>query len=116
MPSDANAIAFGDVVLVPFPFTDQSSAKRRPAVVISATEYNARRPDVVLMPVTSQLRGDGRAGDVMLSEWESAGLLKPSAVKPIIATFERSLLIRRLDSLAEDDRDLLKQALAEMIG
>jgi len=49
MPSDAGAMAFGDIVLVPFPFTDQTAAKRRPAVVISAEGYNARHPDVILM-------------------------------------------------------------------
>ena len=38
---------FGDVVLVPFPFTDQSTTKKRPAVVVSSADYNARRPDVI---------------------------------------------------------------------
>ncbi|HEX8483777.1 hypothetical protein [Sphingomonas sp.] len=34
MPSEADDVGFGDVVLVPFSFTDQSGTKRRPAVVI----------------------------------------------------------------------------------
>ncbi|MFZ1643162.1 MAG: hypothetical protein WAV07_17370 [Candidatus Contendobacter sp.] len=32
--------AFGDVILVPFPFTDQSATKQRPTVVISSSRYN----------------------------------------------------------------------------
>jgi PemK-like, MazF-like toxin of type II toxin-antitoxin system len=36
---------FGDVVLVPFPFTDQTTNKKRPAVVISSDVYNAEYPD-----------------------------------------------------------------------
>ena len=31
---------FGDIILVPFPFTDQSTSKKRPAVVISSSSYN----------------------------------------------------------------------------
>lgn len=46
----------GDVVLVPFPFTDQSGAKKRPAVVVSGNRYNASRRDLVIMAITSQVR------------------------------------------------------------
>jgi mRNA interferase MazF len=35
--------SFGDVILVPFPFTDQSRAKQRPAVVVSSARYNTER-------------------------------------------------------------------------
>ena len=44
---------FGDVVLVPFPFTDQSTTKKRPAIVVSSQTYNSERPDVIIMAVTS---------------------------------------------------------------
>jgi len=45
---------FGDIVLVPFPFTSQTASKKRPAVVVSGGTYNQTRPDVVVMAVTSQ--------------------------------------------------------------
>jgi hypothetical protein len=48
------AYGFGDVVLVPFPFTDQTGTKKRPAAVISSSAYHRERSDVVLMAVTSQ--------------------------------------------------------------
>lgn len=38
---------FGDVVLVPFPFTDQSTTKKRPAVVISSDDYQQQRLDLI---------------------------------------------------------------------
>ncbi len=39
----ATRFAFGDVLLVPFPFTNQAGAKQRPAVVVSSNSYGAQR-------------------------------------------------------------------------
>jgi mRNA interferase MazF len=59
--------SFGDVVLVPFPFTDQTASKKRPAVVVSADAYHQRRQDVIVMAVTSQiLRPAGVLGEVLI--------------------------------------------------
>jgi mRNA interferase MazF len=89
---------FGDVVLVPFPFTDQSATKKRPAVVISSNAYNAERPDLVIMAVTSQLRPTNSFGEVVVDQWQQAGLLKPSAIKPVITTIEKGLVIKAMGS------------------
>jgi mRNA interferase MazF len=95
---------FGDVVLVPFPFTSQAESKRRPAVVVSNRAYNSSKPDVVLMAVTSQPRPTAHLGEVWVANWRSAGLIKPSTVKPVFATIEQSLVIRKLGALDADDR------------
>jgi len=115
MPS-TTAYSFGDVVLVPFPFTDQSAAKRRPAIVISASSYNRERPDVIIMAVTSQMRAAGAVTDIQIKEWKEAGLLKPSVVKPIITTIEQSLVLRRLGRLQARDQDLLQQTLTTILA
>lgn len=47
---------FADIILVPFPFTDQSTTKKRPAVVISSKAYNTKRPDLIIMAMTSQIK------------------------------------------------------------
>ena len=47
---------FGDVVLIPFPFTNQTTTKRRPAVVVSSTTYHRNHPDLILMAITGQIR------------------------------------------------------------
>ena len=89
----AAPFAFGDMVLVPFPFTSQAASKQRPVLVVSSSAYSLERPDAVLMAITSQLRPSPAAtgvnwGEVWLADWQTAGLLKPSAVRPIFATFE----------------------------
>jgi mRNA interferase MazF len=113
---DSAAITFGTIVLVPFPFTDQTTAKQRPAVVISSPAYNFARPDIILMAITSQLRASAAYGEVWIKAWQGAGLLKPSAIKPVIATLEQTLIIRTLGTLARDDQQLLRRAIGTLIG
>ncbi len=91
----------GDILLIPFPFTDQSSVKQRPAVVISAESYNQSHLDIILAPITSQIKGT--PDDVLLLDWQNAGLLKPSAVKPILSSFDTKLVRRQLGNLSSRD-------------
>ena len=107
---------FGDVVLVPFPFTDQTASKKRPAVIVSNLGYNQVKPDVVVMAVTSQFRPSPALGEVWIDQWQAAGLLKPSAVKPVFATIEQSLIVRPLGKLAATHRIALKKAIAKILG
>lgn len=94
--------SFGDVVLVPFPFTDQSSSKKRPAVVVSSGAYHQATLDLIVAAITSQPHGD-RLGEVTIAEWQAAGLLKPSVVKPVLTTLDRRLVLKRLGRLGETD-------------
>ena len=107
---------FGTIVLVPFPFTSQSASKRRPAVVVSSQAYNETKPDVVVMAVTSQIRPTPAMGEVWISGWQAAGLLKASAIKPVFATLEQRLVIRQLGTLAPADRELLRAAIGQVLG
>ena len=107
---------FDDVVLVPFPFTSQAASKQRPAVIVSNLAYNRIKPDIVLMAVTSQFRPSPTLGEVWLQDWQAAGLLKPSAVKPVFATLEQTLIIRQLGTLAAADQAALKNAIAQVLA
>jgi mRNA interferase MazF len=107
---------FADVVLVPFPFTDQSTTKKRPAVVVSSEAYHRQRPDIILMAITSQFRPANTVGEVAVQHWQNAGLIKPSVLKPLLATIEKRLVIRTMGKLHADDRAALRKALGEIIG
>ncbi len=107
---------FGDVILVPFPFTDQTATKKRPAVVVSSDAYNKTRPDVILMAVTGHLSSYPRIGEVVVNDWKAAGLLKASTIKPILTTIEKSLIIRPLGYLKHRDMAVLKDALLVILG
>lgn len=110
------AYNFGDVILVPFPFTDQSQSKQRPAVIVSSSGYHAERPDLILMAITSQVRSTPAFGESALRDWQAAGLLKPSVVKPLLATLEQRLVRKTLGRLTETDRAALKAALQIVLG
>lgn len=72
------ALAAGAVVLVPFPFSDLSSAKLRPAVVLA----DAGRGDWILCQVTSNPYGDPRAIELTGSSFDSGSLRITSYVRP----------------------------------
>jgi mRNA interferase MazF len=107
---------FGDIVLVPFPFTDQSMSKKRPAIVVSSSVYHRKRPDLVLMAVTSQIRPSTSFGEITITEWKQAGLLKPSVIKPIFTTVEKGHVLRKLGRIEENDRRDLQKALRVLLG
>ena len=107
---------FGDIILVPFPFTDQSNIKKRPAVVISSKPYNQERPDLIIMAVTSQIKPKNIIGEIIIQDWQAAGLLKPSAIKPIITTIEKRLVIKSLGRLKDNDRIALQESLKVILG
>ena len=107
---------FGDVVLAPFPFTNQAAVKQCPAVAVSSRAYNAAKPDVIIMAITSQLRAIASLGEVWIVDWQLAKLLKPSAIKAVFATLEQNLIIRRLGALQAQDQSALRAAIAAVLG
>jgi mRNA interferase MazF len=68
------------------------------------------------MAITSQLRASAALGDVWIGQWQGAGLIKPSAVKPVFATLEQGLVLRRLGVLAAADQTILRKTIAEVVG
>ena len=73
----------GMVVLVPFPFTDLTSIKQRPTLIVSPDSLNSTRPDVVVLAITSQLPTQLAEDEmpVPATELAQCGLPKPSLIK-----------------------------------
>jgi len=92
------------------------TSKQRPAVIVSQRAYARSRPDVVLMAITSQIRSSLGFADTLLTDWQSANLLKPSVVKPVLATLEQGLVIKQLGQLSANDQAALRLAIRQAIG
>ena len=89
-----------DIILVPFPFTNLMTTKKRPALVISPDEYNCGQ-DLVMAFITSQIGVKAKPGDHLIERWRESGLPKPSMLRMKIATIERKIVIRKLGCLAK---------------
>ena len=92
----------GDIVLVPFPFTDLTTVKKRPALVVSANWYNKRYRDVVLVAVTSHvpLILDELDYKITESDFTTGKLYKDSIVKlGKIFTIENSLIKKKISDV-----------------
>ena len=108
--------SFGEVVLVRFPFTDQRGAKQRPAVVISSDGYNQQRPDLILMAITSQVRPQLGFGEALIDDWQAAGLIKPSVIKPVVFTAEKTIMRKALGTLGQKDQEALRTSIEAILA
>ncbi|MEA3643851.1 MAG: type II toxin-antitoxin system PemK/MazF family toxin [Lamprobacter sp.] len=106
----------GDVVLVPFPFTDLIGLKKRPSVVVSSAAYQQRRRDAILMAITSRVRTPLDFAEAEIVHWQASGLLKPSLFKPLLFSLEQKRILRRMGSLQPHDRENLHAILGQIIG
>jgi mRNA interferase MazF len=100
-----------DIILVPFPFTNLRSSKKRPALIISPDAYNIGR-DMIILFITSNLASFGRTGDYKIEDWKRSGLPKPSMIRMKFATIEKSIILKKLGSLTGKDRKAVKKSLA----
>jgi mRNA interferase MazF len=98
------------VVIVPFPFTDRSQTKRRPALVLSKARFN-RHGHSILSMITSAAH-EPWPGDTPLKDLASAGLQRPCLVRLKIFTLDNRFILRRIGILAAADRKRLGSELA----
>lgn len=111
----ASGFHHGDVVLVPFPFSDLSGTKPRPAIVLSEAGYYAATPDVIVVQVTGNTN-QTRLGDYLIANWQGAGLLAPSVVRTKIATLHRSQIHKTIGRLTPPDLQAVEQIVRTALG
>ena len=92
-----------DIVLVPFPFTDLTSTKKRPALVVSPDDYNAGS-DLVLAFLTSNIAGPMQTGDLELITWRESGLPLPTKLRMKFATVSRAIVLKKLGEVHSTER------------
>ena len=102
----------GAIVLLPFPFSDQSAVKLRPAIVAHPV-YPSE--DLLVVAVTS-IGETLRPGEFAIGFWREAGLIHPSFVKRAVTTVASNLVRRVLGQLHTADLAGLDRALRLWLG
>lgn len=101
-----------DIILVQYPFSNLSSSKVRPAVVVNAQHVSQ---DLIITPLTSKT-AKLLEGEFVLSEWAVVGLNVATAVKRGLYTVHRSLIVKLLGKLATADAEQLEKSLRDWLG
>lgn len=87
-----------DVVVVPFPFSDSASSKRRPALVLSSREFNTSSGYSVLAQITTAKRSSW-PGDIEI-EPEETGLSEDCIMRMKLFTIDNRLIQKRIGRLS----------------
>lgn len=102
----------GDVVVVPFPFSDLTQAKRRPALVVVDLEGD----DIILCQITSQLNKDNYSIIVNENDFKEGNLKQISNIRPNrIFTADTSIILYKVGTLKRRVIDRVIDKIVELV-
>ena len=105
-----------DIVKVPFPYTDKTTTKRRPALVVSNDELRESNGLVWVVMITSAKNAKW-AGDIEIEDYRACGLPAPSIIRPCkIATIDAGLVLGRLGKLSKKESRAVCKVFNEITG
>lgn len=109
------AFAQGEVLILPFPYSDRLAEKRRPAVVVSKPALERHHGVLWVAMITSD-RGGRRVDDTPISDLKRSGLPAPSLVRPVkLATIEPGRVLRAVGALPKADLAHVLAAIGKLI-
>ena len=102
----------GDIVLIPIPFTDLSSQKRRPVIVISNNGYNHKSQDIVVVAMTSNPATVDYSFTITSSDLEQGNLNRPSKVRvDKIYTLSQAIVVKTFGRVNPNILDQIRKQL-----
>jgi len=105
----------GDIVLVPVPFTDLTSHRRRPVIVLSNDRYQAVGEDFVCVAMTSNLKDAPYSFGITSSDLAEGNLNRPGRVRvDKIFTLAQSIIVARFGRVDTATLDRIRGLLADL--
>ena len=106
----------GDIVLIPVPFTDLSSTKRRPVVVVSNDDYNQQRQDIVVVAMTSNPITGRFAFTISSPDLERGKLNRPGQIRvDKLYTLSQSIVVKTFGRVDAATLDRIRGLLHDLI-
>lgn len=106
----------GDILLIPIPFTDLSSSKRRPVLVISNNDYNSKADDIIVVAITSNLLSKGYSIIITDDDLTDGSLKVDSSIRADkIYTLCQNIVIKRFGKVNEDIIKKVQNKINELI-
>ncbi len=106
----------GDLLLIPFPFSDQSGRKVRPVIVISNNEFNANSDDIIVVGVTSTFSRDKYTLSLTNKDLEAGRLISSCYVKvENILKIGKGLIIKRIGKINKSKLKSIISTLNEIL-
>lgn len=106
---------WGDIVLIPVPFTDLSSRKRRPVIVISNDDYNRRTQDVVIVAMTSNPAPSPYSFQIASHDLIEGSLNRPSTIRgDKVYTLNQSLIVKSFGRVSPQTMAQIQQVLVDI--
>ncbi len=105
-----------DLLLVPFPFSDQSGRKVRPVIVISNNEFNDNSEDIVVIGITSNMSKDRYSLSLTNKDLESGNLITDCYIKVgNILKLDKELIIKKIGKIKSQKFDQVKEIVVKII-
>lgn len=107
----------GVVILVPFPFSDLSAAKQRPAMIVSIDAHNSSSDDVVIYGITSNLKNEPYVVSLEQKDMAQGDIHFKSKIKvDKLFTVNKSIIKRRLGQVKEAILVDVRKELGKLVG
>jgi len=107
----------GDILLIPIPFTDLSSQKRRPVIVISNDQYNRKTNDIIVVAMTSNPQVTDYSLSITSSDLIEGALNRPGKIRvDKIYTLSQTIVAKTFGQIDDKTLNRIRRRLANLVA